>query len=170
MPGHDRSLGGQMSRSAIRTLAARVPLRLYNRDGIASSPRQHGARPASGSTDPGHLAVGVPPLLHRAGLGACSCSGGWRGAGPGQAHRHASPARDGAGRRGGFPPLSRSAQPGALGRAGGRAEVVALYNRAAAAGRRRGDGRRRHHRAPLGRLHQGARHLSSRPAVRAGCR
>ena len=44
-------------------LAARVPSRLYNCNGIEPSRRRDGARPASGPTDPGHLAVGVPTLF-----------------------------------------------------------------------------------------------------------
>jgi hypothetical protein len=52
---------------------------------------------ASDPTGPGRLAVGIPLLLHRAGVEPCSGPGGWRGVGSRQAYRHSGAARHGVG-------------------------------------------------------------------------
>ena len=90
--------------------------RFYDCDGIESSARRYGVRSASDPTGPGRLAVGIPLLLHRAGLEPCSGPGGRRSAGSRQAHRHPGAACHGAGRGAAVPSLPRGAGPSPLGR------------------------------------------------------
>src|SRR5208337_5137266 len=82
--------------------------RFYDWDETESSHHCRGNRRASGPADTGHLAVGVPPLLHGPRLEPHSGVGGGRCAGTWEAYRHSGVAGHGIGGGAAVSFLSRS--------------------------------------------------------------